>query len=54
LHALGRKPADLTRYADVLAAGYRVGLRAGPLMNTRWEEQFDRPLADLRLEHGVA
>lgn len=54
LNTLARKPAAVAKYADVLADGYRVGKRAAPLLTTHWEEYFDRPLADLRLEHGIA
>lgn len=47
------QPAQLDRLLDRVACGYRMGARAKPLLAQRWEEHWDRPLAEWRSQLGI-
>ena len=41
-------------FRDGLAEAYRRGRRAKPLIGVRWEQYFDRPLAEVRREFDIS
>ena len=48
------KPELLPALMDAITEGWALGRRAKPLMGVHWEESWERPLADLRQEYGLA
>ncbi len=46
-------PEQTTATFDAIAAGWQLGKRAKSLINTHWEEMFDRPLDGLRREYNL-
>jgi ubiquinone biosynthesis protein Coq4 len=47
------KPELLPPVMDAITEGWALGRRARPLMHVHWEEFWERPLAELREEHGL-
>ncbi len=47
------KPELLPAVMDAITEGWALGRRAKPLMNVRWEECWERPLAGLRREYAL-
>ncbi len=48
LRYLFKDPDELGHVLWAIAHGYRLGCRAGPLLAQKWEEHWDRPLAQWR------
>lgn len=48
------KPELLPVLMDAITEGWMLGRRAKPLMNVPWEEHWDRPLSELRVEYDLA
>lgn len=46
-------PTQLDLLLDRLAAGYRMGNSAQPLLAQKWEEDWDKPVAKWRQELGI-
>ncbi|MEP0916947.1 Coq4 family protein [Leptolyngbya sp. DQ-M1] len=53
LNTLLNQPEQLGGLLDRIAAGYRMGAKAKPLLAQRWEEHWERPLAHWRSELGI-
>ncbi|WP_413159963.1 Coq4 family protein [Capilliphycus salinus ALCB114379] len=53
LKTLLQSPAEMSRLLDQIAIGYRMGSKAKPFLAQKWEEHWDKPLAELRAELGV-
>jgi ubiquinone biosynthesis protein Coq4 len=53
LKTLVQYPAEMSRLLDQIAIGYRMGSKAKPFLGQKWEEHWDKPLAELRVEMGV-
>lgn len=53
LKTLLKSPQELDRLLDRIALGYRMGAKAKPFVAQKWEENWDKPLAELRAELGV-
>jgi len=47
------KPELLPAVMDAITEGWALGRRAKPLMDVRWEEFWERPLAELRREYAL-
>jgi len=47
------KPELLPPVMDAITEGWALGRRARPLMGVRWEEHWERPLAELRAEFDL-
>lgn len=47
------KPELLPAVMDAITEGWALGRRAKPLMPVRWEEYWERPLAELRQEYDL-
>lgn len=54
LQAALYKPELLPILMDAITEGWTLGRRAESLMTVHWEEHWERPLADLRQEYGLA
>jgi len=48
------KPELLPPVMDAITEGWALGRKAKPLMHVHWEEFWERPLAELRQEYGLA
>jgi ubiquinone biosynthesis protein COQ4 len=44
---------DTNTMLSAIARGYRMGLSVQPLLAQKWEEQWERPLDELRAELGI-
>ncbi len=53
LRYLLKDPDDLGRVLEGIAHGYRLGSAAKPFLAQKWEEGWDRPLAEWRDELDV-
>jgi len=53
LRTLLSSPEDLDLLLDRIAVGYRMGAKAKPFMVQKWEENWEKPLAEWRAELGV-
>ncbi|AFY75437.1 uncharacterized protein involved in ubiquinone biosynthesis (plasmid) [Synechococcus sp. PCC 7502] len=53
LSTLFKSPADLEEILTSIAWGYRLGTKAQPLLSVKWEEQWEKPLIQLRQELGI-
>ncbi len=53
LRYLLKDPDDLGQVLDGIAHGYRLGTEAKPFLAQKWEEGWDRPLAEWRTELNV-
>jgi len=53
LQAALYKPQLLPVLMDAITEGWRRGREAEPLIAVRWEDHWDRPLEELRREHGL-
>jgi ubiquinone biosynthesis protein COQ4 len=53
LSTLFKHPEQLDKLLEQIAIGYRLGVRAKPLFAKKWEENWERPLLDLRQELGI-
>ena len=53
LSILLNQPEMLDRLLDRIASGYRMGAKAKPLLAQKWEEHWEKPLAEWRLELGI-
>ncbi len=53
LNILLNQPELLDRLLDRVAAGYRMGAKARPLLAQKWEEHWEKPLAEWRSELGI-
>ena len=47
------KPELLPAVMDAITEGWALGRRAKPLIDVRWEEFWERPLAELRREYAL-
>ncbi|MEM0982415.1 MAG: Coq4 family protein [Planctomycetota bacterium] len=50
---LFKQPGEFNHFLESVAAGYRLGIRAKPLLAQKWEEQWDRPVDEIRKELKV-
>ena len=50
---LFREPESFNEYLASVAMGYRLGIRARPLLAQKWEEMWERPVDEIRAELGV-
>ena len=50
LKCLLQTPAVLDRLLDRISTGYRIGTKAKPLLAQKWEQHWDKPLAEWRTE----
>lgn len=50
---LFKEPQMFNAYLESVAAGYRLGIKAKPLLAMKWEEMWERPLDDIRAELNV-
>jgi ubiquinone biosynthesis protein Coq4 len=48
-----KEPENLDNLLDRVAAGYKMGSKAKPLLAQKWEEHWDKPLSEWRSELGV-
>jgi ubiquinone biosynthesis protein Coq4 len=48
-----RASGDLNAMMQVMDRGYRMGIQAKPFLAQKWEEGWDKPLAEWRSELGV-
>jgi ubiquinone biosynthesis protein COQ4 len=46
-------PEQLDRLLDRVASGYRMGMKAQPLLSQKWEDHWEKPLAEWRSELGI-
>lgn len=53
LHVLLHSPRDLGRCVRLFSRGYQRGLRVAPLWNQRFEDWWQRPLAEVRARVGA-
>lgn len=53
LRYLVKEPEQLPAVVEAIALGYSIGARAKPLLAQKWEEQWHRPLAEIRQELDV-
>ncbi|HAZ44032.1 MAG TPA: hypothetical protein DDW76_11230 [Cyanobacteria bacterium UBA11369] len=53
LKTLFNQPENLERLLDRIAVGYRMGSKAKPFLAQKWEEHWDKSLAEWRAELGV-
>jgi ubiquinone biosynthesis protein COQ4 len=53
LSTLFKQPEQLDKLLEQIAIGYRLGAKAKPFFAKKWEENWERPLLDWRLELGV-
>lgn len=53
LKVLFNHPEYLERLLDRIAVGYRMGAKAKPFLAQKWEENWDKSLAQWRAELGV-
>ncbi|GET39152.1 Coq4 family protein [Microseira wollei] len=53
LKMLFNQPENLERLLDRIAVGYRMGAKAKPFLAQKWEEHWDKPVAQWRAELGV-
>ncbi len=53
LQAALYKPQLLPILMDAITEGWSLGRRAKPMMPVRWEEHFERPLAEIRAEYDL-
>ena len=53
LQAALYKPQLLPPIMDAIAEGWVRGRKASPLIAVHWEDFWERPLAELRVEHGL-
>ncbi len=44
---------DTNAMLSAIARGYRMGLNAKPFLAQKWEEMWEKPLAELRTELGI-
>lgn len=47
------QPEQLDRLLDRVASGYRMGAKAKPLLSQKWEEHWEKPLAEWRSQLGI-
>ena len=48
-----KNPDELGLVLGSIAHGYRLGCRAEPLLAQKWEEHWDRPLAQWRAQLNI-
>ncbi len=53
LQTLFNNPEQMGRFLEQMAIGYRMGAKAKPMLAQRWEEQWEKPLAQWRSELNV-
>ncbi|MEM9517301.1 MAG: hypothetical protein AAGA42_20805 [Actinomycetota bacterium] len=53
-HVAFVNPSYIATVMDAISEGWMKGQRWKNLHFTKWEEQLDRPLADIRAEYGPA
>lgn len=46
-------PDSLDRLLDRIAAGYRMGAKAKPLLAQKWEENWQKPVSEWRTDLGI-
>ncbi|WP_448604541.1 Coq4 family protein, partial [Thermoleptolyngbya sp.] len=54
LKTLTDAPESLDGILSDLSKGYRMGVEAKPFLAQKWEEHWERPLAEWRQELGIA
>ncbi|WP_088893484.1 Coq4 family protein [Leptolyngbya ohadii] len=53
LQTLLKAPDQMGNFLEQIAIGYRMGAKAKPLLAQKWEEQWEKPLAEWRSELDV-
>ncbi|GAA6623571.1 Coq4 family protein [Scytonema sp. NUACC26] len=53
LITLIKSPEIMKALLDRIAVGYRMGSKAKPLLASKWEEHWDKPLSQWRVELGI-
>ncbi|MFB2934200.1 Coq4 family protein [Aerosakkonemataceae cyanobacterium BLCC-F154] len=53
MRTLLSSPEDLDLLLDRIAVGYRMGAKAKPFLAQKWEENWEKPLAEWQAELGV-
>jgi ubiquinone biosynthesis protein COQ4 len=53
LRTLFKTPDQLDRLLDQIAIGYRTGAKAKPFLAQKWEDDWEKPLAEWRQELNV-
>ncbi|GET40878.1 Coq4 family protein [Microseira wollei] len=53
LNTLLKSSQDLTHIMNAVSQGYSMGIKAKPFLAQKWEECWEKPLAELRSELGV-
>lgn len=53
MRTLLSSPEDLDLLLDRIAVGYRMGAKAKPFLAQKWEENWEKPLAEWRSELGL-
>lgn len=48
------RPELLPPLMDAISEGWTLGRRSRPLMDVRWEDRWEEPLATIRAEYGLA
>lgn len=46
-------PKEFGACVNSISIGYQLGLKAKPLLSKKWEDEWERPLADIRAELDV-
>lgn len=46
-------PDEIEHLLDRIAVGYRMGSRAKPFLAQKWEENWEKPISELRKELGI-
>jgi ubiquinone biosynthesis protein COQ4 len=54
IHMLVTKSSEYPRLMDEITRGWTMGKRARSLFGIAWDEQWDRPLVDIRRELAIA
>jgi len=50
INTITRRPTTLRARMDALVAGYQMGRSAQPLFGLRWNEMWEKPIAEIRQE----
>ena len=48
-----KNPADLVKVLERISYGYRLGIEAKPFLAQKWEENWEKPVAEWRAELNV-
>ncbi len=53
LNTLLKSSQDLNRVMNAMSQGYNMGIKAKPFLAQKWEESWEKPLAEWQAELGV-